>query len=324
MVLIIGAGYTSRTRGNSRQVLSYHNGFLGHIARISTTISRRVQARRIKDKFDDLKKFPPEEFVGCDLPSESIVAAAPMDIAKAFQIRLWKVLQIKFREPKHRNHVAAEMHGRRNRTDNHLDWSLNGSVLVRPNENLTTNNDASSQGCFFENLDDEIDKEVFEDDVDDGFAIEDHEPIQHDAFDNLLYDENLAIGARISLGHSKGELNTCLNSTSGVKSPDSFVMHTQKFFSEPVKYSAGSRSLSVRDGPEDELCDMLDKEPHVDADESFLNDFPGDEGDESLLDDFSSDQGEESLLDDLPSYEGSQSLDLLTDHGFPYEMMIDE
>lgn len=317
-------------------MLSYHNSFLGHIARISTTISRRIQARRIKDKFDDLKRFSPEEFVGYDLPSESIVAAAPMDLAKAFQIRIWKVLQMKLREPKHRSHVAAEMLRRRNRTDNHLDWSLVGSVMVRPDENLATGNDSSSQGWFFENLNDEMHKEVFEDDVGGGFAIEDYEPIQHDAFDDLLYNENLAMGAPNYLGHSKSEPNTCLDSASGVIPPNPFVKCTHKYFREPVKYSADSRSSSVCDGPEDELWDILDKELHVDADElllndftgnegdeSSLNDFPGDEGDESLLDDFPSDQDDESLLDDLPNYGGSQSLDLLTEHG-AYEMMMDE
>lgn len=325
-----------KNKGNISQALSYHNSFLGHIARTSTKISRHIQARRIKDKFDNLKKFPAEEFVDYDMPSEAIAPTAPVDLAMAFQIRLWKVLQMKYREPKYRNHVNAEMLGRRNRTNNRLDRSLIGSVMVRPDENLDRDNDSSPQGQFCENLHDETHKEVFED-GDGDLAIEDYEPIHHDAFDDLLYDENLAMKTPIYLGHSKVELNTYLESTSGVTSPNPIVKHTPKFLREPVKYSADSRSSIVCDGPEDEHWDILDKESHADAgesllndlpsdwgDESLLDDFPSDEGDESLLDDFPSDQGDESLLDDLPSDQGSQSLNLLTDHGFPYEVMIDE
>lgn len=280
-------------------MLSYHKSFLGHIAHVSTMISRRIQIRRIKDKFDDLKTFSPGEFVGYDLLSEAIAPAAHTDLATAFKIRLWKVLQMKFRESKYRDHVAIEMPGQRDWTNNHPDRSLVGSVTVGHNESLSRDNDLSSHGWFSENLHDETHKEVFEDDVDGDFTIEDYEPIQHDTFDDLLYGENLVEEALISLSHPNGEQNKCLgSSTSGVKSPKTCIKPTQDFFREPVGYAADSRSSSVCDEAVDELWDILDQEPHVD--------------------------GDESLLDDFPSDEGSQSLDLLTDHGFHDEMMMED
>ena len=278
-------------------MLSYHNSFLDHIAHISTMISRRIQTCRIKDKFNDLKRFSPEEFVGYDLPGET-VAPVHMDLATAFKIRLWKVLQTTFGDTKYRDHVAVKMLGQQNWRDDHLNRSLVGRETAEHNESLPRDYDTSCQEWFFENLHDKIHEEGFEDNVDGGFTIEESEPIKYDTFDDLLYDENLAMEAPVYLNYSSGEQNDCLYNPSGVKSHNQFIKRTQNFLRESMEYSADSKSSSVCDNPFDELWEALDQGLHV--------------------------NGDESLLDDFPSDEGSQSLDLLTEDGFHYEMMMDD
>lgn len=251
----------------------------------------------MKDKFNDLKRFSPEEFVGCGLPGET-VASAHMDLATAFKIRLWKVLQTTFGDTKYRDPVAIKMLKQQDWRDNHLNRSLVGRDTAEHNESLLKDYDTSCQGRFFENLHDKIDEEVFEDHVNGDFTIEEYEPIKQDTFDDLLYDENLAMEAPVYLSCSSGEQNDFLDNSSGVKSHNQFIKRTQNFLGESMEYSADSKSSSGCDSPFDELWEILDQGLHGNA--------------------------HESLLDDLPSDEGSQSLDLLTDDGFHYEMMMDD
>lgn len=273
-------------------MFSYHNSFLGHIAHISTKISRHIQTPRIKDKFDDLKRFSPEDFVGYELPSETIAPAAYMDLALAVKIRLWKALQAKFR-----NYVAVETPGQQDRTANYLDRSPDGSMRTGYDESLTADNDSSCQRLAFENLHDEIRDEMFEDIIDSSFMTEDYELIDHDAFDDLLRDENLTVETPVYLSHVNGQHNKYLNSTSGVELQNKLPKCTQNSFPESMEYSVNNRYSSVCKTPLDQVWDILDQGLYV---------------------------HDESLLDDFPSDEGSQSLDLATYENFHYEMMMDD
>lgn len=253
-------------------------------------ISRRIQFRRIKDKFDDLKRFPLEEYVGYDLPSETIAPGANMELATAVKVRLWKVLQSKFQD-----HVGVEMLRQRDWTDNRFDRSLDGRIMIGQDESLTGDISPSCQGRFFESLHDEVREEIFEDDVDGGFTLEDYEPIEHDAFDDLLWDENLTVEAPLYFSCPSGEQNMSPNSTPGEELQNLFTKCTQNSFGRSVEYSLDSGSSSICGKPLDELLDV------------------GDQG-----------RYDHSLLDDLSLDEGSQSLDLASDHDSHHEMMMDD
>lgn len=255
--------------------------------------SRRIQLHRIKEKFSDIKRFSLEEYTGYDLPSETIAPVASLELAAAVKVRVWKVLQLKFQD-----HVAVEMLRQRDWTRNHLDHSVAETIKTGQNGNLTADNNSSGQGWFFENLHDENDEEVFEDIVDGGFMFEEYESIEHDAFDELLWDENLTMEAPICLSSLSGGQIKYPNSSSSVQLQNEHTKRTQNWFPDSVKYSVDSGSSSVCNSPLDELLDVPDQGTHVNADESLLDDFARDEG--------------------------FQSLDPATDHGLHYDMMMDD
>lgn len=277
---------------NISQVLSYHDTFLCHIAHISTMISRRIQSSRLKEKFDSLKRFSLEEYIGYDLLREIMAPVAHMELAAAVKVRLWKVLQSKFQDP-----VAVATLDPRDWTESRLDRRLATRITIGHGGVLAGDNKPPCHGDIFENLLDENRPEVFDDIVDDGSTIDDYEPIEHDAFDDLLYEANLTMEAPLDLDGPSCEPYSYLNGTSGIELQNQFSECTPNSLGGSAKFSVDSVSSSVCGSRLDELLDVLDQGPEVDADQT--------------------------LLDDIPRDEGSRSLDPATNHGFHHEMMMD-
>jgi hypothetical protein len=181
-------------------------------------ISRQVQSRRIKDKFEDLKMFPLEEYVGDDLRGEKHVPVANTELGTAVQVRVWKVLQTKFQD-----HGAGEKLRLFGWTDQHFNRSLNGTIMIEDEEMSVEDISPFCQAEFSENLheeeyeglfEDENYEEMFEDVPDSRFLIEEDEIKEHDASNDLLWDRNLAIEDRGYFNDLNWEPDQLLNFTS--------------------------------------------------------------------------------------------------------------
>lgn len=252
----------------------------------------QIQTRRIKDKFDELKRFPLEEYVGYDLPTERYIPAVDMALSTAVKMRLWKVLQ------KFQGRCVVEMPRRSDWMDGHFDRSLIGDMMIKHNDMLAEDTSSSHQARSSESRHEQKREEMFEDIAQGDFLLEDYDFMESDAFDDLLWDENSPAEDAVYPSNLNGEPSDAANCTPGVGLRTISMEFEQISFGGSVEPLAEGEASTIYDSIQDELLDVGDQAHQERASHLLLDDFFPDEDSRSL--DLTSDQSSynEMMMDD--------------------------
>lgn len=280
-------------------------------------IYRQSSLQRIKGKFDTLKRFSPEEYVGSDLPSNTQASTTNPELAIAIKVRIWKVLQSKFQD-----RGKVQLPRQLDWTDDHFDRSLNAKTMIEHDHSFAEDITESYQRKSFEDLHDEESEYILEDIADGSFFAEDYRAIEHDAFDDLLWDESLANKDSNYFTGLNWEQSTSPCDAQSIDMNSPFTDLESNPFGESLEHPLDAVPWSVYGNTRDELLDVSYLE-HQDEELDVAG--PGRQGEEpDVAGPGHQDGPDYSLPNDIPPGQVSQLSDLALDLDFQHEMMMDD
>jgi hypothetical protein len=266
-------------------------------------ISRQSSFQRIKDKFDALKRFSLEEYVDSNLPSSKHAPATHPELGTAVEVRLWKVLQSKFQD-RGKAHRPTQLDW----TDDYFDRSLKANSMIEPDDSFAEDITDSCQGESFEDLHDEESEYMLED-ITNGSFFADCETMEHDVFDDLLWERSLTTQDSSCFRGLKWEQSMSPGDAQSIDVNSPFTDLESSPVGESVEHPLDAVPWSAYENTQDDLLDVHDLGHH---NEELGVAGPGHQ-----------DGSDFSLPNDISADQVSRSFDLASDYDFQHEMMMD-